>query len=259
MRADAEIRAYWQEFSAWVAKFGSSIGFRSERAFPSEPDKVLAGVTPQELFRSAIAQNLAGGAQPSDRFFVTPDDKLIWDVPKRLAVGSAYFTLEPFLSQSQRADWAHVDIRLMRWAALFIEYARKRGIPLYAHTALRGEAEQNRVNHLGHSKAEYPLSAHNIGEGVDIVHSVYHWELTPQEWRFLAILAQAALRRINTTLPKAEQLSLNWGGDDGTPSDKFRWDPAHWEISDFRNRRRRLPAASPIHRMPRSILKEVKL
>lgn len=215
--------------------------------------------TPQEIYREALAENLAGKALPSDRFFQTPDDNDLWDIPQRLAVGSAYFTLDTYLTQSARADWQHADLRLQWWAALFIEYARKRGIPLYVHAASRSEADQTAAYQAGHSKTRYPNSAHNIGEAVDIVHSVYHWDLTPKEWQFLQVLGRRALLRVNTTLKKADQLSLNWGGDDGTPSDKFRWDPAHWEISDYRSRIRRLPLADAVHRSPRNILAQVKL
>ena len=215
--------------------------------------------SPQAIYRAALSENLASGALAFDRFFVTPDDNLHWDVPQRLAVGSAYFTLDSYLRQSHKCDWQHADPRLMRWAALFIEYARKRGIPLYVHCALRTEAEQLAVNNLGNSKALYPRSAHNIAEAVDIVHSVFHWNLTPKEWQFLSVLAQRALLRVNTTLKKADQLSLNWGGNDGTLSDSFRWDPAHWEITDYRSRIRRLPVADPVRYTPRYILSRFKL
>lgn len=213
---------------------------------------VLGGLkTPQDIYRVAHAEN-PDPAQASDRFFSTPDDGLLFDAPKRLQAPSQ-FLKEGYLAQSERADWRDCDPRLIRWAALFVEYARKRGIPLYVHCALRPEAEQAKLKAAGRSKASYPRSAHNIGEAVDIVHSVFHWDMTPQEWLFLRTLGELALNRVNSTLKAADKLSLTWGG-----TFKGLYDPAHWEITDFRSRIRRLPTASPIHMTPRAILARFK-
>lgn len=207
--------------------------------------------TPQDIFRLSQRES-PDQAQASDRFFSTPDDGVLFDAPQRLKAPSL-FLKEAYLSQSHRADWAYADPRLMRWAALFIEYARKRGIPLYVHCALRSESFQNALKAQGRSFAAYPRSAHNIGEAVDIVHSVFHWELSKQEWLYLNALGNLALERVNSTLKASEKLSLTWGGD-------FRslYDPAHWEISDYRKRIRALPPAASVHLTPRAILARYK-
>lgn len=207
--------------------------------------------TPQEIYAAAKAEN-PDPAQASDRFLSIPDDGPVWDAPKRL-MAPGIFTGDMYLRQCERADWLHCDPRLMRWAALFIEYARKRGIPLYVHCALRSEAEQAKVNAAGNSRALYPRSAHNIGESVDIVHSVFHWDLTKQEWKLLHVLGLRALDRINATLKKDDKLQLTWGGDF-----KSLYDPAHWEVTDYRNRIQRLPAGPPVRCTPRGILAKYK-
>lgn len=223
--------------------------------------------TPQDICAAAL-QEEPSAAQAGDRFFQTPDDGLVWDIPKRLSVAPSFFTGLTYLRQSERADWQHANPALQRWAALFIEYARKRGVPLYVHCCFRGEAEQNEANQKGNSKAPYPRSAHNIAEAVDIVHSVYHWDLTPKEWQFLQVLAQLALNRVNATLPSGPiyneqgqrvgwsqpKLALVWGG-----TFTSIYDPAHWEVADYRNRTRRLAAGPPLRQTPRHILARVKL
>lgn len=218
----------------------------------------VAGRLARNIHAAAVADQ-AIGVSP-DRFF--PGDLPIeverWAAPERLAVQPAFFTTEGHLRQHERADWAHVDPRLMYWAALFIEYARKRSIPLYVHCALRGAAEQERLVAEGHSKAPYPRSAHNIGEAVDIVHARFHWSMTDKEWALLGVLGRLALDRVNAQLPKARKLALNWGGYDG-PQDRFAWDPAHWEIADYRQRVRELPPAEPRHMTPRHILARLPL
>lgn len=215
-------------------------------------DYVSGGLrTPQDLYRAALAENFPTSGD--HRFFgdFPSDDE--WRAPARLQY-PVYWSLQMYLDQSNRADWQSTDLRLQRWAALFIEYARKRQIPLYVHCATRTEAEQALVYARGNSRAQYPSSAHNIGEAVDIVHGRYHWDMTRQEWQLLYTLGMLALDRINATLPKAQKLELKWGGH-------FRtlYDPAHWEIADYRGRLRRLPLADPVRLTPRGILSKVRL
>jgi len=204
--------------------------------------------TPQDLYAAYMAELEA----PEGRFLSMPEDTDIFDAPQRLRA-PAHFHSNGWLRQSERADWAHVDPRLAYWAACFVEAGRKRGVPLYVHTALRDKAEQDRLNKLGHSKAAYPLSAHNIGEAVDIVHGVFHWEMTRDEWKYLHVLGERVLERVNAPLRKADKLALTWGGDF-----KSLYDPAHWEISDFRARRRPLAAVVPRHIMPNVILENYR-
>ena len=206
--------------------------------------------TPQDLYRAALFEN-PDPARASDRFFGGLAEVAHWEAPWRL-LAPVFMKSEAFLRQGGRADWQHCDARLMRWAALFQEYARKRQIPLYVHTAFRSEAEQAKVGAGGHSKVTFPNSAHNIGEAVDVVHSVFHWDLTRAEWSMLHTLGLLALDRVNADLPKALKLRLVWGGDW-----KF-YDPAHWEIQDYRTRTRRLPLGEPVRLMPRAILRLAK-
>lgn len=203
--------------------------------------------TPQAIFVASRIEE-PDPARFEDRFFFLPPDGPVWDIPQRLRA-PAFLMSTSHLKQGERANWAHTDARLMFWAALVVEYGRKRGIPLYVHCALRSEAEQAKVNVNGYSKAAYPRSAHNIGEAVDIVHGVFHWEMTKAEWSYIHVLGKLALDRVNAQLPKDRKLHLTWGGDF-----KSLYDPAHWEITDYRSRIRRLPAAPPVHLMPRRIL-----
>lgn len=210
--------------------------------------------TPQSIVAASRAENIDPALSlVADRFFNEPQDGFYWDAPKRLAAPN-FILSEAHIRQGERADWQHCDRRLMRWASVFVELARKRGIPLYVHCAFRTEAEQADMINRGVSRARYPHSAHNVGEAVDIVHGVYHWTLTKQEWALLHLLGRRALDLVNRDLPKARRLDLNWGGE-------FRslYDPAHWEISDYRSRVQRLPVGPPVRLMPRKILSTVRL
>lgn len=214
---------------------------------------VLGGLrAPQDLYRAALDE-LGEGALASDRFFSIPDDGPSFDAPARLKAVRFMHT-DAFLAQWGRADWQHVDQRLMRWSALTIELARKQGIPLYVHSALRTEAEQTALVAAGRSRAAYPRSAHCIGEAVDLVHGTLHWDMSPQEWAFVHALGLRALDRINAPLKVSDKLSLTWGG-----SWKTFPDPAHWEVTDFRARIKRLPLGPPLRYTPRRILSELRL
>lgn len=203
--------------------------------------------TPQDIFRAALSEN-PDPAQAGARMFDIPPDTDHWSAPDRLKAPS-FFATPAYLKQMDRADWAHCDPRLMYWAAMMIKAARKRQIPLYVHCALRDKAEQDRVYAAGHSKVKYPRGAHNIGEAVDIVHGVYHWQMSRDEWALLSVLGRLCLDRVNAQLRKDDKLHLQWGGDF-----KSLYDPAHWEVRDYRARIRALPAAPPVRLTPSKIL-----
>lgn len=209
-------------------------------------------LTPRDIRTAALVED-PDPASPFERFLDDPVDGPTWDVPKRLS--APHFILsDGHMRQWDRADWQYADQRLMRWSAVLIELARKRGIPLYVHCCFRSEEEQRKVNSGGHSKAAYPRSPHNTAQAVDIVHGVYHWALTRDEWRFIHLLGLRALDLVNRDLKKADKLDLTWGGDF-----KSLWDPAHWEVTDYRARIERLAVGVPIRRTPRWILRHITL
>ena len=203
--------------------------------------------TPQALVAAARAEN---PDRFEDRFTKVPTDNEQWDTPQRLRA-EAFLRSERYGSQQLRADWQQCDPRMRLLAAKIVLRAQALGIPLYVHSAFRTKAEQDELVRRGVTKVSYPRSAHNIGEAFDLVHGVFHWELTKREWLFLHHLGQDELRKLNAKLPKDGKLYVNWGGDDGTPADTFRWDPAHWERLDYRDRNRKMPVAVPVHMSPK--------
>nr|QJB21556.1 MAG: hypothetical protein [Microvirus sp.] len=211
--------------------------------------------SPQEVFRAAEAE-----VQRAPERFVSgaPEDGIKWEAPERLR-DKAYWLQPRYLRHGEVADWQQCDRRLMRWAAMVVEAARKRDVPLFVHCAFRTRAEQDRLNAEGFSRARWPNGAHNIGEAVDIVHGRFAWDMSPHEWMLIYKLGQECLRKLNAQLPRDHRLELEWGGDDGTKSDRFRWDPAHWEIKDYRRRIRPLEAREPVRYMPRKLLDLLRL
>lgn len=205
--------------------------------------------------RQLYAEAHGADPLPPSRFFALPPDDPgggAWTAPERLRAPT-FINSTGHLSQHDRADWRGVDRRLQYWAALFVEYARQRGVPLYVQCALRNRAAQEAARSRGYSRAAYGRSAHNIGEAVDIVHGLFHWDMTRDEWRLLHVLGLRALDRVNAQLPRDRRLALTWGGDF-----KSLYDPAHWEITDYRARLRPLPDGEPVRQTPRRILSEAR-
>lgn len=201
-----------------------------------------------EIHKQALC-DVAGPADKETRFFGPPPETGHFDAPERLRA-PAHFMTQSFLRQQERADWSRVDPRLAVWAAKFVlEMRYKWQIPLYVHTAFRGRAEQQAVFAKGNSRARYGRSAHNIGEAVDIVHGTFHWDLRKSEWLFLRTIGDRVLDKLNAGVPKARRLVLNWGGDF-----KSIYDPAHWEIADYRNRLRPMSDAEPLHLTPHAVI-----
>lgn len=210
----------------------------------------LAGrlTTPQQIYNASLAEySVRAGHNVMDRWllnFDTSDNQ--WRAPEALKA-PGHFKTAAWLKQIKRANYLYCDPRLMVWASTLVHMAMKRDIPLYVHTALRDADEQNKLKAQGNSKAVYPHSAHNIGEAVDIVHGTVHWNMTEQEWRMIGVLGNLALDRVNSNLSRDHKLKLEWGG---------KWtfyDPAHWEVSDYRSRTRILPKGEPVHLTPYQI------
>lgn len=204
--------------------------------------------TPQQIYSAAWGEN-PDKAQAADRFFGVPDPGPVWDAPLRLSAPN-FMRSEAAMKQRYRANWAHADPRLMVFAATLIHMAGRRNIPLYVHTALRSKADQDAAKAKGNSKAAYGRSAHNIGEAVDIVHGVFHWDMNRQEWDLLHALGRLAEAHVNASLKRDNKLALTWGGN-------FRslYDPAHWEVSDYRARLTMPPPVEPVRLSPDDILK----
>lgn len=160
------------------------------------------------------------------------DDLGRFDVPKRLAMPRRFFTAEHVLLQHERADWQHVRPDVRRFYGQFYWALRRRGIPMWAHTAWRTAEEQAALVSAGRSQTPPPVAAHVQGAAVDVVHSRFAWSLSRDEWRLVGKIGKAVAAR--------QGIDIVWGGD---------WDfydPAHWEIRGWRTEVAVGPDGSPV-------------
>lgn len=140
----------------------------------------------------------------------------------------------PFLAsrkweeQQQRAwrEEAHPDI--LEFERCFIKRLKRQGIPAFASEVGRTAERQDELFALGHSLAKAGQSPHQYGCAVDVVHSVKGWGLANNQW--------ALIGHIGKELATQKGIKLVWGGDF-----KKLYDPAHWEMADWRDQRAEYP------------------
>lgn len=130
-----------------------------------------------------------------------------------------FFTSTKQIKYGVRANWTGADPRIKQFYFHFYRVLRRFNFPVYAHTVFRSPEEQNSLYKAGFSTL--PDGAHQRGAAVDVVHSLYHWNLPPEGWRFLGVVGKHVIRQ--------HSLPIHWGGD----WQRFP-DPAHWQLNDWR-------------------------
>lgn len=116
---------------------------------------------------------------------------------------------------------------------LFYERLQKalqaRGMAFRLFQVNRTHEEQDRLFGQGVSNARAGQSAHQYGCAFDLIDVKRGWGLSKKEWAIVGALGKEAARKAN--------IKITWGGD-------FQsiYDPAHWELADWRKRRADYPA-----------------
>lgn len=141
----------------------------------------------------------------------------------------AFCLCERYSDQQARADRNGADPRILEFEKKLVARMRKLGVPMFAHCVYRSDEEQRRLFDLGTSKALPGQSPHQYGMAVDIIHGTRGWELTRPQWEIVAHVADEVARSIG--------VHIRWGGEwDGDRETKRdRWDPAHFELQDWKN------------------------
>lgn len=125
-------------------------------------------------------------------------------------------------AQQWRANRNGVDPDMLDFERMFVRRLTKMNIPVFAHNMMRTPAEQDELYVKGVTKARGGESPHNYGMAGDIIHSLYAWDIPKECWDVLG--------HIGKEVASSAGIAVTWGGDW-----KF-WDPAHWELSDWKER-----------------------
>jgi hypothetical protein len=151
---------------------------------------------------------------------------------------------ERYRDQQGRADRTGARPELVEFERKLVKRAFKLGIPLFAHAFVRTGDDQNRLYVKGVTKARAGESPHNFGAAVDLIHGTKAWDLTRKQWAIIGHLGKEVAAAVRVNLPPSDDpgaprtgpLRITWGGD---------WefyDPAHWELTDWRDIRARYSA-----------------
>lgn len=151
----------------------------------------------------------------------------------RQLMDKPYLATPRYREQQGRANREGANPLLLEFERAFVNDLRRRGIPVFAHSVVRTAAEQDVLKAKGVTNAGAHRSPHNYGCAVDIIHSLHGWDLSERSWEILGHIGNEVSNRLG--------ISIRWGGDwddDGIPvyldGNERLWDPAHWELRDWR-------------------------
>lgn len=130
-----------------------------------------------------------------------------------------------FRAREMKASWDMADPDILAFASAFLKELKRQDLPFFAFQFYRGRKEQEAAFVNGTTKAHFGESPHNFGMAVDIVHFGKYWDLTNVQWSLLGVIGKEVARK--------KGIKITWGGDW-----KF-YDPAHWELSDWQERKDR--------------------
>lgn len=131
-----------------------------------------------------------------------------------------------YQEQQWRADRKGAHPNILIFEKLFIRRMQNVTVPVFAHNMIRDLGHQQRLFDEGVSKAKPGQSPHQYGCAVDIVHGTKAWKLTDEQWLLMGHIGHELAGQLG--------IKLVWGGNDG-PGDKFAWDPAHWQLANWRD------------------------
>jgi hypothetical protein len=194
----------------------------------------------EKMLRSGFVESALHQLPCVKRLFnvgTTPIDLPVPDLPgvheavKHYQRPREFFTSEYYLRTYERADWYGAPPEIKMFSKKFLTALRARGLPFYVHTCFRHPDVQRELKNMGRTRVLY--GAHQRSCAVNIVSAIDHWEVPDELWYYVGTLGESIARSMSLgkeTGNKEKALKIEWGG---------RWDffdPAHWQLSDWRKR-----------------------
>ncbi len=169
--------------------------------------------------------------------FDRPDDELNepgagvnFTADLRDMIDRAFCEGQRYKEQQHRADLTNAHPALLEVLRKSVRRLKKMGVPVFAHCVLRSPSDQARLYAKGLSNAKPGESPHQYGLAFDLIHGVKAWNLTDRQW--------AIIKHVVFEVAAACGVKLRWGGDwdgDGDIHDQRLYDPAHFELADWRD------------------------
>jgi len=125
-------------------------------------------------------------------------------------------------------EGAHPDV--VEFSRRFIKRMWKLGVPMWVHCYVRSEEAQATLYAQGLSLAKPTESPHQYGLAVDIIHGTKAWDLTRKQWALLYHIGMEVAAQMGLKLV----CGYDWDGD-GDLTDQRLFDPAHWQLANWRD------------------------
>lgn len=135
----------------------------------------------------------------------------------------SFLETEKYEEQQWRANRKGAHFEILLFEMRLVARMAQLGVPMFAHSVVRDQGTQNRVFLEGLSKNDGTRAYAHQRAAADIVHSTRAWDLTRDQWNVIGHVGKEVAKQLG--------LEIIWGGDWKDP-----WDPAHWELKDWRNR-----------------------
>lgn len=152
-------------------------------------------------------------------------------------VNHDYCNSQAWQAQQLRANRHGVHPDILEFERVFVRRCTRLGIPLFASEVMRSAKRQDELHALGHSRARGGQSPHQWGCAIDLVHAIKGWNLAPMQWKLLAHIGKEVIAQKGLSIS-----SMAWGGD------WTFYDPAHWQIENWKAIRDDYPAWPDVKR-----------
>lgn len=137
----------------------------------------------------------------------------------------------------QEQQWRALQIgahpEVLRFTRLFVAYMANLGVPVFPSEIVRSAERQNQLYKDGFSKAPAGKGPHVFGLAVDLVHSVHGWNMSPKQWEFFG--------HVGKTIVTTRTCAMTWGGDWPPIKERVGWDPAHWQLREWKQQMSAFP------------------
>lgn len=135
----------------------------------------------------------------------------------RVLTDRSFLLLPKYQEQQWRANRVGAHPKMLLFEKKLIARFETLGIPMFTHCFVRTHEQQKKEYEEGDSKSPPGQGVHEFGMGFDLIHSVAGWNLAPESWKMV--------RHIGNEVAAQNGIPLRHD---------ISWDPAHWELADWR-------------------------
>lgn len=147
----------------------------------------------------------------------------------RAIVDKPYLESVKYETQQFRANRQGAHLLIVEFEKYFRKRLEEMGIPTFTHCMVRTYEDQLKAYQGGFSTIHPDRGYPHQHCAIDRVHSKYGWNMTVDQW--------AILGHIGKEVAQMRGIDITWGGEGRFISKRWpHGDPAHWELTHWRER-----------------------